>query len=140
VLFEAVPIAHDRLVVAQVARTLPNVWFPMLVTSTYLGVALAARDAVIRYALERVPTALGKPIATLPSVQRQIGELDLSLQAAQTFLLHVAEQWQPEKARQHSYYTQVIAAKHLAIETALQVTDKTLRIAWGSQHWQYLAA
>ena len=29
---------------------------------------------MIQYALERVPSALGKPIATLPGIQRQIAD------------------------------------------------------------------
>jgi alkylation response protein AidB-like acyl-CoA dehydrogenase len=47
----------------------------MVMSSVYLGTAIAARNAVIQYALERVPSALGKPIATLPKIQRQIGEM-----------------------------------------------------------------
>jgi alkylation response protein AidB-like acyl-CoA dehydrogenase len=103
-----------------------NIWFPMLIAATYLGIAIAARNDAIQYALERVPTALGKPIATLPSIQRQIGELDIQLQTAQTFLLHTAAQW---KGKHHQQFLpKAAAAKHIAIETAISVTDKALRI------------
>ena len=50
--------------------------------ATYLGTALAARDDVIRDALQRVPPALGRPISTLPKIQRLVGEMDVALQAA----------------------------------------------------------
>jgi alkylation response protein AidB-like acyl-CoA dehydrogenase len=106
-----------------------NVWFPMLAAATYLGPALAARDAVIAYALERTPTALGRPIATLPSIQRQIGELDVDLQAARTLLVATAELWRGEESERGAYLPRVAAAKHLAVETALSVTDRALRIA-----------
>lgn len=109
----------------------PEAWFPMMIASVYLGAAIAARNAVIRYALERVPTALGKPIATLPGIQRQIGDIDLALQIAQQFLLDAASGWggSPDDRRRH--YPRIVAAKYAATETAASVTDKALRIAGG---------
>lgn len=109
----------------------PNAWFPLMVAATYLGTARAARDAVIRYALERVPTALGKPIAALPQIQRQIGELDVALQAAELLLLDAAAAW-PGDETGRAVYPRIVAAKHLATETALRVTDAALRIAGGA--------
>lgn len=105
----------------------PNLWFPTLMAATYLGVAVAARNEVVRYAKERVPTALGHPIATLRSVQRQVGELEVALQAARTLLMEVAAGYTPET--REDYLPRVAGAKHLAVETALQVTDGALRVA-----------
>ncbi len=103
-----------------------NIWFPMLMAATYLGIAIAARDETIKYALERIPTALGKPIATLPSIQRQIGDIDIQLQAAKVLLLQTANEW---KSQHHQHFLpKAAAAKHFAIETALSVTDKALRV------------
>lgn len=110
---------------------IPNAWFPMIMACVYLGSALAARDTVIRYALERIPTALGKPIATLPKVQRQIGEIDIQLQAARTLLLEVAAAW-PGDETGLAVYPRVAAAKHFATETANAVTEKALEIAGGA--------
>ena len=109
----------------------PNAWFPMIMAAVYLGSALAARTAVIRYALERVPTALGKPIATLPKIQRQIGEIDLMLQAARALLFEVASEWTGDE-RSRGLFPRIAAAKHLVTETANQVTDKALQIAGGA--------
>lgn len=111
-------------------KSLPNVWFPMAMAATYLGVAFAAKDDAIRYAKERVPTALGKPIATLPTIQRQIGEIDIALKAARTLLIATAAQWSgnEDETERASFLSEVAAAKHLAVETALQVTDKALRL------------
>jgi alkylation response protein AidB-like acyl-CoA dehydrogenase len=109
----------------------PNAWFPLIMASVYLGSAIAARNTVIRFALERVPTALGKPIATLPKIQRQIGEIDLALQAAQSLLFEVSEQWTGDE-RSKPLYPRIVAAKHLAVETANHVTDQALQIAGGT--------
>ncbi len=110
---------------------LPNAWFPLLLAATYLGPAIAARQTVVQYALERVPTALGKPIATLPKIQRQIGEIDIALQAAQALLFEVAQAWTGDVAVCQPLFPRVAAAKHFAIETAQSVTDKALQIAGG---------
>jgi alkylation response protein AidB-like acyl-CoA dehydrogenase len=97
----------------------------------YLGAAVAARNAVIKYALERTPTALGQPIATLPKIQRQIGEIDLALQAARALLFEVAGQWTGEEENRRKLYPRVVAAKVQVIEAANDVTDQALRIAGG---------
>jgi alkylation response protein AidB-like acyl-CoA dehydrogenase len=113
------------------AQAVPNAWFPLVMSTLYLGTAIAARNTVIRYALERVPTALGKPIATLPKIQRQIGEIDLALQAAQALMFEVAGVWTGEAENRQRLYPRVVAAKHLITETANEVTDKALRVAGG---------
>lgn len=108
------------------ARNRPNAWFPLLTAATYLGVALAARGAAIRFALERVPTALGRAIATLPGIQRQIGELDMELQAAQLMLLEAADAWEEEGGM-----AGVVAAKLFANDVAIRATDRAMRIVGG---------
>lgn len=108
------------------SRNRPSAWFPLLTAATYFGVALAARDAAIRFALERVPTALGKPIASLPGIQRQIGELDMELQAARLMLLEAARQWDDGRD-----LSGVAAAKVFANDVAIRATDRAMRIAGG---------
>ncbi len=136
VYFRDVRVPADHLISNNADKTdktksPPNAWFPMLVAATYLGVALAARDATIRYALERIPTALGKPIATLPAIQRQIGEIDLMLQTARLLMLDAASVWTGDEANRRAMYPRIVAAKHLATETAITATDKALRVAGG---------
>jgi alkylation response protein AidB-like acyl-CoA dehydrogenase len=130
--FTDVTVPADHLIErGKREEKVPNAWFPMIMATVYLGSALAARDTVIQYALERVPTALGKPIATLPKIQRQIGEIDMQLQAAQALLLEVAGEWTGEAGSTGSF-ARIAAAKHLATETANQVTDQALQIAGGA--------
>jgi alkylation response protein AidB-like acyl-CoA dehydrogenase len=52
----------------------------------YVGVARAARAAFIRFAHERVPSALGRPIATTERIQVVAGEIDAQIAQAETLL------------------------------------------------------
>lgn len=134
VFFRDTRVPLDNLVQRGFSKTSlpPNGWFPLVMSSIYLGAAIAARDAVIRFALERVPTSLGKPIATLPKIQRQIGEIDLALQAAKSFLLEVAGEWYGTPDRRLKVYPQIVAAKYQVTEAATFVTEQALRVAGGT--------
>ena len=55
----------------------------------YIGVARAARSAFAHYARNRVPSALGKPIASTERIQSVAGEINLQIVQAET-LLHGA--------------------------------------------------
>lgn len=132
VIFNNVRIPHDYVVERGDAKVKPNLWFPMMMSTIYLGATMAARDCVIQFALERVPTALGKPIATLPKIQRQIGEIDVALQAARSLLFDVAGDWTGEDADRQKMSARIAAAKTMVTETANKVTDQALRIAGGS--------
>ncbi|MGB1252427.1 MAG: acyl-CoA dehydrogenase family protein [Candidatus Promineifilaceae bacterium] len=131
--FKACPISAENLIEYSEGPTKsrPNLWFAQVMSSIYLGAAIAARNTVVRYALERVPTALGRPISTLPKIQRQIGEIDVQLQAARALLLEVAGEWSGRDEDRAALAARNAAAKVMATETARDVTDKALRIAGG---------
>jgi len=57
-------------------------WNGLGLTVLYLGVASAARDWLTGFLTERTPTALGRPLATLPRIISAIGEIEASLTAA----------------------------------------------------------
>lgn len=52
----------------------------------YVGVARAARAAFVRFARERVPAALGRPIAETERIQSVAGEIDAQIAQAETLL------------------------------------------------------
>lgn len=131
VIFKDVHIPRSHVVERDVPFV-PNVWFPMIMSTIYLGAAIAARNCAIQFALERVPTALGKPIATLPKIQRQIGEIDVALQAARSLLMEVAAGWTGDDDGREAMSARIAAAKTIVTNTANDVTDKALRIAGGS--------
>lgn len=131
VYFDNVLVPYKNLIQRVEGRGPSNLWFPMVMAATYLGAGLAARTAVIQFVLERVPTALGRPIATLPKIQRQIGEMDMQLQAARSLLLEVAGEWHGDGDRSQMM-PRITAAKLMAVETAMSVTEKALQVAGGS--------
>lgn len=51
-------------------------WFGTLPGALYTGVAEAARDWLVRFLRERVPTNLGQPLATVPRIQQAVGEIE----------------------------------------------------------------
>ncbi|MFE9252541.1 acyl-CoA dehydrogenase family protein [Streptomyces sp. NPDC007088] len=57
-------------------------WNALGLTALYLGVAGAARDWLAGFLHERVPTALGAPLATLPRFQSAVGEIESALLGA----------------------------------------------------------
>ncbi|GAB4521255.1 MAG: acyl-CoA dehydrogenase family protein [Anaerolineales bacterium] len=109
----------------------PNLWFPAMITAVYLGTAHAARDAAIRFALERTPAALGKPIATLPDIQRTIGEMDIRLQAAEALFFQAAAAWDGKESNRKHAATRLAAAKHFVVESAAAITEQALRLVGG---------
>ena len=52
------------------------------IAAIYLGVARAARDWLVGYLHERVPTNLGAPLATLPRFQSAVGQIEALLLTA----------------------------------------------------------
>lgn len=130
-LFRDVSVPAHYLIETGDAKAVPNVWFAMMLSAVYLGTALAARDSAIRFALDRTPTALGKPIASLPRIQRQIGEMDVALMAAQTLLHQVAGEWTGQGDRT-AYMARVAAAKLAVTAAAHEATEKALQVAGGS--------
>jgi alkylation response protein AidB-like acyl-CoA dehydrogenase len=134
VYFRNVTVSPDHLIRrgSEDGPARPSVWFPMIMSAVYLGAAMAARNAVIQFALERVPTNLGQPITTLPKIQRQIGEIDLALQAATALLFEVAAQWQGDEASRQKIYPRITAAKYQVTEAAAFVTEQALRVAGGT--------
>ncbi|HWH25435.1 MAG TPA: acyl-CoA dehydrogenase family protein [Pseudolysinimonas sp.] len=62
----------------------------LAVSSLYLGVARAAQEFFLRYANERVPSSLGRPIATTERIQSTAGEIEAQLVQAEELLFALA--------------------------------------------------
>jgi alkylation response protein AidB-like acyl-CoA dehydrogenase len=60
------------------------------VMALYLGVARAAQEFFITFANERVPSALGRPIATTERIQTIAGEIEAQLAGAEQILYSLA--------------------------------------------------
>lgn len=108
-----------------------NAWFMLGVSAVYLGVAQAALRTAARYAQERVPTALGKPIAELESTRRHLGQAEFLLQQARTVLQATADQWQRRPDDRTALGAQVAVAKVTATNNAVATVDACLRAVGG---------
>lgn len=109
-----------------------SAWFWTAVAATYLGVGQAAMDAFAVYARERVPTALGQPIATLPKVQQAAGQMQLDLLSARTLLHDLTAQWAARPLERPALVPKLATAKFLCTNAAVSVTDLALRAAGGA--------
>lgn len=109
-----------------------NAWFLLVLSAVYVGVATAALQTATAYARERVPTALGRPIATLDSIQRHLGQADLLLTQARLMLYHTAELWTDHPQQRRDLFSTVIAAKVTVTNTAVAAVDHAMRVAGGA--------
>jgi len=100
----------------------------LLGSAVYLGIAQAARDFAVRFARERVPSGLGKPIAELQTVQHRIAQIEILLATARSLLYSIAEVWAEQPDRRDSIAWQMAASKYTVTNNAIAVTDQALRI------------
>ena len=94
------------------------------VTAMYVGVARAAQEFFIRFAHERIPGAIGKPIAQTERIQSIAGEIDAQLFQAEELLGSVAgraDAGDPAAAAQ-APYVKLLATRSAvtAVQTAVQ--------------------
>lgn len=106
-------------------------WSALSLAAVYLGIGEAARDTICRYARERTPSALGRPIATLPAIQRRIGEIQTGLMSARAVLYAAAQEWVARPDRREAMPAQIAMAKYLCTNAAIAASDHALRIAGG---------
>jgi alkylation response protein AidB-like acyl-CoA dehydrogenase len=100
VIFTDVRVPADA--VAHLAEPVPGrraggtdltTWNSLGLAAIYLGVAGAARDWLVRFLHERVPTALGAPLATLPRFQLAVGEIETALTTANDLIDALARRY-----------------------------------------------
>ncbi|WP_175084498.1 acyl-CoA dehydrogenase family protein [Candidatus Frankia nodulisporulans] len=89
-------------------------------TALYIGVARAAQDFFLRFAHERVPTALGRPIATTESIQTIAGEIEAQLTAAEEIAFGVARRLETGDP---SGLGRVVVAKPLIARAAISAVQ-----------------
>lgn len=101
VIFEDVPIPLDHAVDLRApaawapdagsqtdvdAHATQQAWMVVLLGTIYDAVARAARDWLLRFLNERVPSGLGAPLASLPRVQEAVGEIQALLRTNRLLL------------------------------------------------------
>lgn len=95
VVYDDVRVPYDNFSGAPVGtvpnNAAPHGAFAVAVPALYVGVARAALDAFTRFVRDRVPTALGRPLATLERIQTVAGEARAQIVQAE-FVLRAAAQ------------------------------------------------
>ncbi|MHB8376689.1 MAG: acyl-CoA dehydrogenase family protein [Dehalococcoidia bacterium] len=105
-------------------------WHGLTISATYTGVAVAARDWVVRFAATRTPSNLGTSIGTIPGVRAKLGEIEALLFASRRLIFDSARDW-AEGGDRDALAPQVALVKYHATNNAVRVTDLALRIAGG---------
>ncbi len=131
VVLHEVFVPDERAIPPTPAGPTGGAWFWVAVAATYLGVGAGALESLVRYARERVPTALGKPIATLPKIQVAVGEMALTLAQARALLHEVTRAWD-DPERRAELMPLLAGAKLACTNAAISATDQALRAAGGA--------
>jgi len=101
---------------------LGSAWYFTLIGSVYHGIARSARDWLVDFVSHHAPASLGAPLATLPRIQDELGEIEVKLTTSERLLRSVAED--ADAGRPLGPAAGI--AKHVATENAIAVTTIAL--------------
>jgi len=107
-----------------------NAWFPLMIGSISLGIAIEARSKLLSFLIQRKPTGYKQSIGEIPFIKHQLGAIDSKIMISKNFLLNTAKAWHHKKNRK-KLIPYVIAAKRDATETGVYVTDLVMRLVGG---------
>ncbi|AFC32510.1 acyl-CoA dehydrogenase family protein [Paenibacillus mucilaginosus] len=102
------------------------------IPACYLGIAWAARDWALDYALTYAPNSLNGPISELPHIRRQIGEMEAEWMTARTLLYTAADRWDADPDGRLSMKGEIALAKYTAVNAAQRIVDLAMRIVGGA--------
>ena len=106
-------------------------WFPLLLSAANLGIAHAARDYAVDFAVNRKPTGSAGTISKIPHVREQVARMESMMLVARRSLFSCAEDWEGNPKERKTLLPEVSITKVRCIETAIAVTDLAMRIVGG---------
>ncbi|MBL8128589.1 MAG: acyl-CoA/acyl-ACP dehydrogenase [Chloroflexia bacterium] len=106
-----------------------NGWSAFGGGAVFLGIAQAAFDEAVRFAQTRTPNGMDQPIATLPTIQARIANMQLDLMQARTLLYATAEWWVNNPDERAAQSWRLAAAKTAVNRAAIRVTDEAIRVS-----------
>ncbi|MEI3607325.1 acyl-CoA dehydrogenase family protein [Pseudogracilibacillus sp. SE30717A] len=99
------------------------------IPACYLGIAKAAQKYAIEFALSYSPSSIQGTISDIPAVKQKIGEMELRVLEASTFLYSVAKKWdESNEDTRNGMKEELAAAKLLVVNKALEIVDLAMRI------------
>ncbi len=106
-------------------------WFPLLLSAANLGIAHAASDYAVNFAVNRKPTGSADTISKIPHVREQVARMESMMLVARRSLFSCAEDWEGNPEERNNLLPEVSILKVKCIETAIVVTDLAMRIVGG---------
>ncbi|PIC67056.1 acyl-CoA dehydrogenase [Sporosarcina sp. P21c] len=103
-----------------------NGWL-LHIPACYMGIAQAARDYAVHFAATYQPNSLNEPIASLFSIQTQIGKMDLELIKARHLLYDIARIYD-DPARRVYLQNELGVAKSIVTNSAIEIVNLAMRI------------
>jgi alkylation response protein AidB-like acyl-CoA dehydrogenase len=100
-------------------------WNNLTLTALYNGVAIAARDWLLRFLHERRPANLGASLATLPRMQSAAGEMQALLYANERLIYTLTAELD---AGNTAASVQASLVKYLATNNAIRAVDIALSV------------
>ncbi len=100
------------------------------IAAVYLGVAQAARNEAIQFAKHRRPNSLDRPISSVPHIQEKVAKMELALLQSNAVLFGLAAQFGVDASSVPA--SQFSAAKYLATNSAIEITDLAMRVVGGA--------
>ena len=101
-------------------------WHAALLSSVYHGIACTARDWLVDFLNERVPSNLGKPLSSLPRFQQEVGRIEQQLLVNETMIGALARDIDEGRvpSNDRSSLTKVTVTENAisAVELALRLT------------------
>lgn len=96
--------------------------FFVMLAAVYHGVAVSARNDLLRHLTSHVPVSLGAPLASIPRIQDGLGQIEVLLATNRRLLTSVAR----DVDARGQVGTDALAVRHVVIENAVTVTDLAL--------------
>jgi alkylation response protein AidB-like acyl-CoA dehydrogenase len=106
-------------------------WNAAGIGAIYTGIATAARQWIIHFLRNRVPTGLGAPLATLPRAQEKVGEIEMLLQVNRRLINAIARQTDEGTPTPTSEATLM---KAMIVENAIRAVEIAASLAGNHAH------
>ena len=134
--YEDVAVSDDEILVRQDPSRAGQrhgdfAWFALLVSAASLGVAEAARDYTVEFCRTRQPTGAPAPIAAIPTVRANVGQIDQRVIASRALLHETAAAWDSADDSRAPLGPRVAATKLHVTDSAVDIVDRCMRLVGG---------
>lgn len=102
------------------------------IPAVYLGVARAACEFAVDFAVRRRPNSLQGSIAEVPHIQTKLGEMQRQLLPAYNLLFTLARRWDDDPDARPQMGNAIAACKLVVMDAALATVDLAMRVVGGA--------